>query len=95
MKFVAEATARKETGKGVARQIRRAGRIPAVMYGQGESHLLELDPAAVRKILIAQAGSTGLISLRIRSILLPVLCCMLIFSKLQWIKWFAFKFKSM
>lgn len=65
MKFVAEATARKETGKGVARQIRRAGRIPAVMYGQGESHLLELDPAAVRKILITQAGSTGLISLRI------------------------------
>ena len=65
MKFVAEAQARKEKGKGAARQIRRMGKIPAVMYGQKESHLLELDPAAVRKILIAQAGSTGLLSLRI------------------------------
>jgi large subunit ribosomal protein L25 len=65
MKFAAEATARKESGKGVARQIRRAGKIPAIMYGLGESHMLELDPAAVRKILMAQAGSTGLISLRV------------------------------
>lgn len=65
MKYAAEATTRKETGKGVARQIRRAGRIPAVIYGQGKSHLLELDPAVVRKILVAQAGSTGLIALRI------------------------------
>ena len=65
MKFAAEATARNEKGKGVARQIRRAGRIPAVMYSQGTSHMLEMDPAAVRKILIAQAGSTGLISVRV------------------------------
>ncbi len=65
MKFAAEATTRKGTGKGFARQIRRAGRIPAVINGQGKSHMLELDPGAVRKILMAQAGSTGLISLRI------------------------------
>lgn len=65
MKFSTEAAARKESGKGVARQIRRNGKIPGVMYGHGDSHMLELDPAAVRKILMAQAGSTGLISLRI------------------------------
>ncbi len=65
MKFVTEAAARKESGKGVARQIRRNGKIPGVMYGRGKSHMLEMDPAAVRKILLAQAGSTGLISLRI------------------------------
>jgi len=65
MKFDAEAVARKETGKGVARQIRRTGKIPAVIYGQGKSQMLEVDPMAIRKILIAQAGSTGLISLRI------------------------------
>lgn len=65
MKFAAEAAARKETGKGAARQIRRIGKIPGVLYGQGKSQLLELDPAAVRKILITQAGSTGLISLSI------------------------------
>lgn len=65
MKFATEAVARKESGKGVARQIRMNGRIPGVMYGHGESHMLEMDPAAIRKILMAQAGSTGLISLRI------------------------------
>jgi large subunit ribosomal protein L25 len=65
MKFSAEATARKDSGKGVARQIRRNGKIPAVVYGQGKSQLLEMDPSAVAKILMAQAGSTGLVSLRI------------------------------
>ena len=65
MKFAAEAVARKKFGKGVARQIRRIGKIPAVVYGQGKSQLLELDPGAIRKILIAQAGSTGLISLKV------------------------------
>ena len=65
MKFDAEAVVRKNSGKGVARQIRQTGKIPAVVYGQGKSQLLELDPGAVRKILIAQAGSTGLISLKV------------------------------
>ena len=65
MKFAAEAIVRKHYGKGIARQIRRAGKVPAVIYGQGKSQLLELDHGAIRKILIAQAGSTGLISLKI------------------------------
>ena len=65
MKFAAEAVTRTNSGKGVARQIRRAGKIPAVVYGKGKSRLLELDPGAIRKILIAQAGSTGLISLKV------------------------------
>ena len=65
MKFATEAVARKEKGKGAARQIRRTGKIPGIMYGQGKSQLLELDPTAIRKILITQRGSTGLITLRI------------------------------
>ena len=65
MKFTTEAVVRKNFGKGVARQIRRTGKIPAVVYGQGKSQLLELDPGAIRKILTAQAGSTGLISLKV------------------------------
>ena len=65
MKFAAEAVARNNSGKGTARHIRRTGKIPAVVYGQGKSRLLELDPGAIRKILIAQAGSTGLISLKV------------------------------
>ena len=65
MKFAAEAVTRKNSGKGAARQIRRTGKIPAVVYGQGKLQLLELDPVAIRKILVAQAGSTGLISLKV------------------------------
>ncbi len=66
MQFVAEATVRTKTGKGAGRQIRRAGQIPAVMYGQGQSHLIQLDPKAVQKILVTQAGGTGLIALAIQ-----------------------------
>ncbi len=65
MKFVAEALVRSEFGKGPARQIRRMGKIPAVLYGQGESHALVMEPKAVQKILVAQGGSTGLISLQV------------------------------
>lgn len=65
MKFVAEAEIRNKSGKGAARQIRRAGKIPGVIYGQGKSQWLEVNPSAIRKILISQAGSTGLISLRL------------------------------
>ncbi len=65
MEFVAEATIRTQSGKGAAREIRRRGRIPAVLYGQGTSRLIQLDPKAIQNILVAQAGSTGLISLTI------------------------------
>jgi len=66
MKFVAEAQVRTEFGKGPARQIRRLGKIPAVLYGQGESHSLVMEPKAVQKILVAQGGSTGLITLQVK-----------------------------
>lgn len=66
MEFVAEATIRTQSGKGAARQIRRNGRIPAVLYGQGPSRLIQLDPKAIQHILVTQAGSTGLISLTIQ-----------------------------
>lgn len=65
MKFVAEAQVRTEFGKGPARQIRRRGMIPAILYGQGKSHSLVMEPKAVQKILVAQGGSTGLISLKV------------------------------
>ncbi|MDD9860450.1 MAG: 50S ribosomal protein L25 [Nitrospira sp.] len=65
MQFVAEATIRTKSGKGAGRQIRRAGQVPAVMYGQGQSHLIQLDPKAIQKILVTQAGGTGLIALSI------------------------------
>ncbi len=66
MQFVAEATVRTQSGKGAGRRIRRAGQVPAVVYGRGQSRSIQLDPKAVHKILVAQAGGTGLIDLTIR-----------------------------
>jgi large subunit ribosomal protein L25 len=63
------AEARSDFGKGAARRIRRAGRIPAVIYGRGKDlshvslpgHELELalrDPRVV--LVVSIAGSTVL-----------------------------------
>ena len=65
MKVEMMAELREQTGKGIARRLRRRGRIPAVLYGQGECVLLSLDPDAVTKTLRAAAGRTALISLHI------------------------------
>jgi large subunit ribosomal protein L25 len=65
MKFEMAADIREHAGKGAARQLRRSGKIPAVLYGQGECLLLTLNPDAVRKILRSHAGSTALVSLSI------------------------------
>jgi large subunit ribosomal protein L25 len=65
MKFEMAAEIREQSGKGVARQLRRSGKIPAVLYGQGECLLLKLHPAAIIGILRAHAGSTALITLTV------------------------------
>ena len=65
MKFDLAAEIRTSGGKGAARQLRRKGRVPAVLYGQGECVLLTLDPEALREILRARAGSTALINVTI------------------------------
>ena len=65
MKFDLAAEFRTNSGKGAARQLRRKGRVPAVLYGQGECVLLTLDPEALREILRAHAGRTALITVKI------------------------------
>jgi large subunit ribosomal protein L25 len=65
MKFEMAAEVRDRAGKGAARQLRRSGKIPAVLYGQVDCLLLTLEPAAITGILRAHAGSTALISLKI------------------------------
>lgn len=65
MKFDLSAEIRTNSGKGPARQLRRKGRVPAVLYGQGECMLLTLDPEDLREILRARAGSTALINVKI------------------------------
>lgn len=65
MRFDMTAALREQAGKGVARQLRRQGKIPAVLYGQEECLLLTLDPEGVRKILRSHAAGTALLSLSI------------------------------
>lgn len=65
MKFDLAAETRTDSGKGAARQLRRKGRVPAVLYGQGECVLLTLEPESLREILRAHAGSTALITVKI------------------------------
>lgn len=65
MKFDLTATIREQVGKGAARSMRRAGKIPAVLYGQGECLMLTVNPDELIKILKSQAGSSALISLTV------------------------------
>jgi large subunit ribosomal protein L25 len=65
MRFDMTAEMREQAGKGVARQLRRQGKIPAVLYGQEECLLLTLDPDGVRKILRSHAAGTALVSLTV------------------------------
>ncbi|WP_455243600.1 50S ribosomal protein L25 [Petrachloros mirabilis] len=65
MKFDLAVELREKSGKGAARQLRRDGRVPAVLYGQGDCLLLTMEPESFLKILKSQSGSTALISLSI------------------------------
>ena len=65
MKFDLTVTVREQVGKGAARSMRRAGKIPSVLYGQGECLLLTVNPEELVKILKSHAGSTALISLTV------------------------------
>ena len=62
---ILKAERRTQTGKGAARQLRRSGRIPAVIYGQGrDTEALQLSQADLEKAL-AVAGTATLIELKI------------------------------
>lgn len=65
MKFELAVTVREQAGKGAARSMRRNGKVPAVLYGQGECLLLTVNPEELIKILKSHAGSAALISLTV------------------------------
>ena len=65
MKFEIEVQKRDRAGKGAARQLRRSGKIPAVLSGNGQSLLLSMDPKVGRHIVLSQAGHTGLLTVHI------------------------------
>jgi large subunit ribosomal protein L25 len=61
-----EASARGGRGKGAARALRRAGRIPAVIYGRGrEPEALELDRVALERLLARIRASTTIVDVTV------------------------------
>src|SRR5437867_6721783 len=56
---------REAVGKGVARTLRQQGKIPGVLYGQGECISLTIDPAEIRKVLHSESGSNTLLNVHI------------------------------
>jgi len=64
-KISLNANIREEGGKGVARTLRRNGRIPAVLYGKGKSTSISLDPSRVRKLIMLGHAESTLIDLRL------------------------------
>ena len=65
MKYELEVESREKAGKGVARQLRREGKIPGVLYGAGKSQFLALDHNLARKLVLSQVGHTGLLTVKV------------------------------
>jgi len=64
--YTLKVEARSDTGKGVARKLRAAGRIPGVCYGTSDSQPVALDPKALDGLLRSSAsGMNTLIDLKV------------------------------
>lgn len=62
-----EADPREDFGKNCARRLRRAGRIPGVVYGGGGPSIpIALDPRQLSPIIHSEAGHTAILTLEIR-----------------------------
>ena len=64
MKYELEVEKREQAGKGVARKLRRQGKIPGVLYGGVQSHFLSMEHNIARKLVLSQVGHTGLLTVR-------------------------------
>ena len=64
MKYELEVERRELAGKGVARKLRREGKIPGVLYGGGKSQFMALNHNLARKMVLAQVGHAGLLTVK-------------------------------
>ena len=55
---------REGTGKSVVRKLRRAGVVPAILYGGAKPQTITVDPRAVLRIIHGHEGSTQLLTLK-------------------------------
>ena len=66
-KLVVEAQPRERKGKNAARQLRRAGRLPAVIYGgKQESLAVSVEPRAVERIMYSESGHNTVFTLAVK-----------------------------
>ena len=67
MQATLAAATRDTRGKNEARRLRRAGRLPAVVYGgiPVESRAVEVDPKALLRILHSESGINTLVDLQV------------------------------
>ncbi len=64
--IVIEGSLRDTTGKGPNRQLRRSGKVPAVLYGhKNQSVSLVVDPKDIFRILRSQAGENTIFGLNV------------------------------
>ncbi|MBA2356274.1 MAG: 50S ribosomal protein L25 [Luteitalea sp.] len=73
MEATLEAVTRQTRGKNEARRQRVAGRIPAVVYGGGDSVAITVDPKQLYRLLHSEAGMNTLISLQLDGTTTPVI----------------------
>jgi len=65
--YVVDAELREKTGKGEARRLRRAGKLPGVVYGGGKPDLpIVLDALAASKLLDDEGFYTAMLELKIK-----------------------------
>lgn len=65
--FTIEADMREKTGRGEARRLRRAGKMPAVIYGGDKPELpVVLDTMSTSKLLDQEAFYTSIISIKVK-----------------------------
>ena len=60
------AQSRSQTGKGAARQMRRQGRLPAVLYGRGESIAVSVDEKDFARVQHTAMGGNTILNFELQ-----------------------------